>query len=123
MISALGRGGFGGKNVGEIAVSSEATFGPPGDGAGFGVLAPQPVVLYPDAQGPLGNLAALAGTSFATDEEATAAVLREVAGQLGMRTGFLTRIEGGEHRVLAVHDEPGGSGVAAGTTQPLAHTY
>ena len=123
MISALGRGGFGGKNVGEMAVPSKATFGSPGDGAGSGELAPQPVVLYPDAQGSLGNLAALAGTSFATDEEATAAVLREVAGQLGMRTGFLTRIEGGEHRVLAVHDEPGGSGVVAGTTQPLALTY
>ena len=102
---------------------SEATFGPPGGGAGSGVPAPQPVVLYRDAGGSLGSLAALAGTSFASDDEATAAVLREVAAQLGMRTGYLTRIAGEEHRVLAVHDEPGGSGVVAGTIRPLAHTY
>ena len=123
MISALGLGGFGGKNVGEMAVPSEATFGPPGAGAGAGELASQPVVLYPDAQGPLGSLAALAGTSFASDEEATAAVLREVAGQLGMRTSFLTQIAGGKNRVVVAHNEPGGSGIAAGTILPLAHTY
>ena len=97
--------------------------GAPGPAAGPAALDSPPVVLYPDVSGPLGSLAALAGTSFASDDEATAAILREVARQLGMRTSFLTRIERGENRVVAAHDEPGGSGITAGTTWPLAHTY
>ncbi len=44
-------------------------------------------------------------------------------GQLGMRTSFLTQIAGGKNRVVAAHNEPGGSGVVAGTILPLAHTY
>ena len=87
------------------------------------VLAPQPVVLYPAARGPLGSLAARTGRSFASGDEATAAILRTVAEQLGMRTSLLTRIEGEENRVLAAHNAPDGSGIRPGMVLPLAHTY
>ena len=109
--------------VGTEPVDDGAEPGAPREPGGPAALAPPSVVLYPDPSGPLAGLAALAGTSFASDEEAAAAILREVAGQLGMRTSFLTQIAGGENRVVAAHNEPGGSGIAAGTAWPLAHTY
>ena len=75
--------------------------------------------------GYLGGLSELAGTSFGSSREATNAVLRLLADQLGMRSGFLTRITPQDNRneVLAAYNAPGGCDIPAGALLPLSQTY
>ncbi len=75
--------------------------------------------------GYLGCLSALAGSSFASSREATDAVLRLLSDQLGMRSGFLTRItpQQNGNEVLAAYNAPGGCDVPAGALLPLSETY
>ncbi len=83
--------------------------------------APPPQNATPD----LRPLAALAARSFASTAEATQAVLAAITAQLGLRTSFLTRTTpaDGRNRVLAAHNEPGGSGIVAGADLSLDDTF
>ena len=75
--------------------------------------------------GNLRELAALTARGFASTEEATAAVLRLIAEQVGVRSSFLSRVSRQTVRleVLAAHNAPGGSDVVAGSTTPLPQTF
>ena len=68
------------------------------------------------AAGYLDGLAALAGRGFASSEEALAAILRLVVGQLGLRSSYLTRLSPEEQRseVLVAYNAPGGCDIRAG---------
>jgi len=79
----------------------------------------------PDTASALRPLAALAARSFPSTAEATQAVLATISAQLGLRTTFLTRItaQDGRNRILAAHNEPGGSGILAGADLPLDETF
>ena len=73
----------------------------------------------------LGGLSELAARSFASTEEAMAAILRLIIEQFGMRTSFLTRItrELGRSEVLAAHNRPGGCDIAPGSLLELPLTF
>ena len=73
----------------------------------------------------LEQLSDLAVRSFASTGDATQAILRLVAQQLGMRTSFLARItrQPDEFLVLAAHNDLGGPDVKPGTRCALPDTY
>lgn len=73
----------------------------------------------------LGGLSSLAGHSYRTSADATDAILQLVAGQLGMRTAYLTRIDRarGELLMVSSFNEAGGSGIVAGSSFVLEDTF
>ena len=73
----------------------------------------------------LGSLSELAGRSFGSGEEATAALLQLVSEQLSMRSAFLTRItpESNRNEVVASHNAPDGCGIPVGAVLPLSGTF
>lgn len=73
----------------------------------------------------LDGLSELAGQAFASTAEATMAVLRLVAEQLGVRSSFLSRIrrEEGRFEVLTAHNAPGGCDMATGAILSLPQAY
>jgi hypothetical protein len=73
----------------------------------------------------LDGLSELAGQAFASTAEATMAVLRLVAEQLGVRSSFLSRItrEEGRFEVVAAHNDPGGCDMATGAILSLPQAY
>ena len=102
-------------------------------GAGFAEVEP-PTGRWPPrrrgrlavtADSHLGGLSALAARGFASSAEATDAILRLAADQLGMRSALLIRIarDTGQSDVLAAYNAPGGSGVPPGTVLALQDTY
>ena len=66
----------------------------------------------PDRPSALRPPVAPVARGFPSTAEATQAVLATISAQLGLRTTFLTRItpHDGRNRILAAHNEPGGSG-------------
>ncbi len=75
--------------------------------------------------GNLEGLSELAARSFASSEEATEAVLRLIADQVGARSTFLSRIATGEGRsnVLAAYNALDGCAVVPGAVLPLPQTF
>lgn len=73
----------------------------------------------------LDRLSRLAGTRFASLDDATAAVLQTVTDVLGMRTSWVSEVDNEtcELGIVASHNEPGGCDVAAGGSAPLTSTF
>lgn len=84
-----------------------------------------PAPIEPPAATDLDGLAALAARGFASTSEATEAVLRLVAAELGTRTSFLSRVDRDNERfeILAAFNAPGGCDLAPGAVLPLPQTY
>lgn len=71
----------------------------------------------------LGQLSALAARTYDSTDALMESVLTLVAGQLGMRTSFLTQLENNQTCILAAHNEPGGCDLQADTAFPLEDTF
>jgi hypothetical protein len=72
----------------------------------------------------LEELSNLAGSSFASTEEAVSALLELLSEQLGVRSSFISQItlEQERFQVLAAHNEPGGCDVPPGARLELPQT-
>jgi len=81
---------------------------------------PAPVAMAPAY---LGQLSALAARTYDSTDALMESVLALVAGQLGMRTSFLTQLEHNQLCILATHNEPGGCDLRAGADFPLEDTF
>ena len=79
----------------------------------------------PSATALLGGLSSLAGRSYRTSAEATEAILKLIAAQLGMRTTYLSRINRASDDLLvrSSFNAPDGCDVVAGSTFDLQDTY
>lgn len=73
----------------------------------------------------LGSLSALSAKSFPSTDAFVEAILALVSDQLGLRTSFLTHITPEENRnyIVAVHNDPDGCGLVAGSELPLEDTF
>jgi signal transduction histidine kinase len=72
----------------------------------------------------LRELSALAAQSYASAEEAAAAVLQLVSSQLGMRTSYITGfLPKGQLKILAAHTAPGGCAIAVGQVHSVRETF
>jgi DNA-binding GntR family transcriptional regulator len=76
----------------------------------------------PQIEGPLRALSRLSARSFASSDEAIAAILALIAEQTDMRSAFLSRFEGDQLRIVADHDH-GGCGIRAGTLLQLEDAF
>ncbi len=73
----------------------------------------------------LTSLSELAGRSFASKQESVEAILRLIVDQLGLRSGFLARIdrEACQLEVISAYNRAGGSEMQSGTVLELPQTF